>query len=666
MKIKRIISLLLTTIMCLSVFAFPVGADSYNNADTDALYTLGILDSSTVDLARPVTRIEMVKYAVRLFGKGITLTNEATPFADVAAEHEASGAVNFAVAKNIISASDMFYPDRTVRYEEAVKMIVSALEYNDYANRSGGYPNGYLSIAYEIGLLKDITAGGGSGLTLKTVVKLLSNALNAAVCNPTLVINNASGTEFIISDISVKDTVLNKRFKISKYGALITEYNEAEGIVRTEIKSKDKKDESALYNVGATPTFTVSENASIGDIEYTLADIYVNDSDELVFAKLDKNIEVISGYIYEVNKSHNSAEHYPSYINNIGFEDTEEYLDIADSCKMFFNAEAADENASYPYVGAFARAVIYRDEIIALEAWDLTEGGITTSVSDDEIGYIKGEGSILALKGLSNYKDVSIFINGSKAGIWELTEDTLIDWFATDDGSTIIIVASTRAITDEFTSKTSTKLNIGGDAYPISEKYNLYVSVDGGSYRVSADISDLFKRTVTAYIDTAGYVRYLRPAIDNETYTEYYSFIFGYSQAGWEAPKLKVYLIDGTTVTEQVYPLTEKAAEKQAVMLENIKTQISTLKSASDKNDALKKAELLYKIRVNSKNEIIAIREATLFSEPDLDVVLEADPDEVGVSISNISNAVTPYIDNPRVYFDTAKICIVNFFYTVK
>jgi len=660
MKIKRLVSLLLITIMCLGVFAFPVGADSYNSDDTNALYTLGILDSSTVDLARPVTRIEMVKYAVRLFGKDITLANEATPFADVAAEHEASGAVNFAIAKNIISPSDMFYPDRTVRYEEAVKMIVSALEYNDYANKSGGYPNGYLSVAYEIGLLKDITAGGGDGLTLKTVAKLLSNALNSAVCNPTLVVN-MSGKELIVSDISAKDTVLNKRFKISKYGALITEYNEAEGIVKVEIKSKDKKDESAIYNVGATPVFAVSEGASIGDIEYTLADIYVNDSDELVFVKVDKNIEVIAGYIYEVNESHNNAGHYPSYVKNIGFEDTEEYFDIADNCKMFFNAEAVDVNTSYPFVGAFARAVIYRDEVIALEAWDLTEGGITTSVSDDEIRYSKGEGSIRSLPEISEYKDVSVFINGSKSALWKLADDTLFDWFATDDKDTLIIVASTRAITDEFTSKTSSKLNIGGDAYPISEKYNLYVSIDGHNYRLSADVNDLFNRTVTAYIDSAGYIRYLRPAIDNEVYTEYYSFIFGYNQVGLEAPKLKVYLINNGTVTEEVYPLTEKAAEKQAVILENIKSQVSTLKSAtgSGRNDALKESDLLYRIRVNKNNEIISIREATLFSEPSLDAFYESGQN--GYSVSKFTSLRTVYTDEPRVYFDTADILVLYY-----
>lgn len=659
MKIKRIISLLLTIVMCLGVFAFSVDADSYGASDEKVLYALGVLDSASNDLAKPVTRIEMVKYAARLYGSESLSANGETPFADVAADNEASGAVNFAIAKNIISKGDMFYPDRNVKFEEAVKMIVAALGYNDLAGLMGGYPNGYLALASEIGLLKDIKAGAGNELTLKGVVQLLSRALSCTVCNPILALNRDTNSQVIIPDTYAKESVLNKRFKISKYGAFIASYDSSTGEVKAEIRSKDKDDLIAAYNVSDVVNLTVKDDSIIGDIEYTYANIYVNDADELIFAATDKNIEVIIGSIYEVNKSHNSASHYPSYINTIGFEDSEDYVDVADECRLYFNGQPASDNTAYPFVGAFARAVIYKDEIIALEAYELSEGGITTSIGDNDINYLRGTSSSVSLKDISGYKNLSIYINGLKSDFFLLTQDMLFDYYASSDKETLVIVASTRAIADEFTSATSSAFNIGGDFYPISEEYQVYYSLDGKLYKDSGNYYDLMRRTVKAYIDYAGYVRYIRPVLDDELSKEYYALILGYSQSGLNPAKIQAYVLIDGTIQEKTYPLTEAATTKYSVELANIREQIARIKAATEtaKNNAYRDADITYKIKVDRAGQIVGLAKATLIEE-----TTRAEG-ALGYTVNRFGNFSEPYMNSPAlIMFGDAPILV--FYYS--
>ena len=660
MKIKRIISLLMIAVMCFGLSVFPVGAETDNVSGEAKLYALGILDKSTNDLSKPVTRLEMVKYATRLLGNGVAFAKGATPFADIAADSDDSGAVNLAIAKNIISPSAMFYPDRTVRYEEALKMLVTALEYSEYANANGAYPVGYITAAFDIGLLDGVEAGEGDGLTLKTVVTLLDNALDSYVCNPTLLVDENGGLKLIITDSSSKETVLNKRFNVSKYDAFITEYRQSEGTLKAEIISKDKNDVKAIYKAGDIAKLTVASKGTVGDIKFTYADIYVNDADEIIFAETDKNIEVLTGHIYEVNESHNRANQYPSYIYNIALEDSDDYIEFAENCKMYFGGKEANKNSAYPYVGAFCRAVIYKDEIIALEAWDLTEGGIIKSVGDDDITYIKGESPSTLLPDLTDYKDLVIYINGLKSELWALTDGIIFDWYASNDKETLLIVASSRAITDEFET-ISNRITLGGDLYPLSEKYKVYASVDGENYSESVDKMDLLGRTVTAYVDFAGYIRYLRPVLDDELNKEFYSFICGFDQKGLKTPEIEAYIIQDGLAVKKVYTITEKMMEKQGLLINKIENEIATIKAADSaaKNEALKKAEVIYKIRVNDRNEITSIRPATLFSEPVLNGYYASG--KYGYAITDFTSMAVANTSNPRVYFDTADLCALYY-----
>ena len=61
-------------------------------------------------------------------------------------------------------------------------MIVSALDYAQYANFKGAYPQGFINVAAELDILDGIKANIGDGLTFETVALMLQNALKSTVC----------------------------------------------------------------------------------------------------------------------------------------------------------------------------------------------------------------------------------------------------------------------------------------------------------------------------------------------------------------------------------------------------------------------------------------------------------------------------------------------------
>lgn len=97
--------------------------------------------------------------------------------------HWATSSINAATAAGVITGfpDGTFRPDESVRYEDAVKMIVCALGKEAEASADGGYPNGYLSVASKTGLDKNANGVVGTPASRETVATLLYNSLNSDV-----------------------------------------------------------------------------------------------------------------------------------------------------------------------------------------------------------------------------------------------------------------------------------------------------------------------------------------------------------------------------------------------------------------------------------------------------------------------------------------------------
>lgn len=79
-------------------------------------------------------------------------------FSDISSENENAIALNLAKEMKLIDGcgDSTFRPNDAVTFEQTVKMLVCALGYRDRALSEGGYPNGFIKVADEIGLIKNI------------------------------------------------------------------------------------------------------------------------------------------------------------------------------------------------------------------------------------------------------------------------------------------------------------------------------------------------------------------------------------------------------------------------------------------------------------------------------------------------------------------------------
>lgn len=150
------------------------GSGLPNKSDKEELsktYEMGILNQNGIIVGDPdgdlregdeITRAEFAAVLCRAMGCEDETENDDLKqknyFPDVPAEHWAAGYVNFAYENGAISGfpDGNFYPEQKVTNEQVIKMLIGAWGYGDEAEKNGGYPNGYMKVAKEHGVLDTI------------------------------------------------------------------------------------------------------------------------------------------------------------------------------------------------------------------------------------------------------------------------------------------------------------------------------------------------------------------------------------------------------------------------------------------------------------------------------------------------------------------------------
>jgi len=175
-----VLILALTTSSALAASSFPDVAEDADYAPAvEYLNEIGVMSGDQNGNFNPdntVTRAEMAAIVCRMSGETEDLPSD-DRFPDVPVEHWANGYVSKAAELGIVTGYDtgLFGPTDTVTYEQAVTMIVRTFGGEEAAVEYGGYPDGYLSIAEEDGLLTGVFATIGTPLPRSDVAKLLYN-----------------------------------------------------------------------------------------------------------------------------------------------------------------------------------------------------------------------------------------------------------------------------------------------------------------------------------------------------------------------------------------------------------------------------------------------------------------------------------------------------------
>ncbi|MDI6894232.1 MAG: S-layer homology domain-containing protein [Bacillota bacterium] len=133
----------------------------------------------------PVNRAQFATFAVRIMGleRVAAYLKGATKFADVPADHWASGYINVAVAKKLVLGypDGTFHPDETITFAQAATMLGRVVGYVDLP---GDWPANYMIVASEKNLFSGVTFGAGDVVNRGDMAILLANALGATKVKP--------------------------------------------------------------------------------------------------------------------------------------------------------------------------------------------------------------------------------------------------------------------------------------------------------------------------------------------------------------------------------------------------------------------------------------------------------------------------------------------------
>lgn len=286
---KKLLALSLALIM---MVAFSVNGFSATFVDVpdnspykeaiSSMVSLGLLVGYEDGSFRPndtITRAEFAAVITRALGmESIAASaSSADIFSDMTTNgvnHWATGYVRIAYDKNIIlgMGDGTFAPDAPITYEQAVKMIVCTLGREMAANDKGGWPNGYIAEANDIGLTQNaVISPTSSPAPRGLVAQLVFNSLEIQL------MERSTGG----SMVQVNKTLLKDMLKVTKYNNyMVTEVDGALGTAGNVDEGE------LLLEFGNQSDVFVYKNIITSDKAKDLIGLYVSG-----YYKIDSNTE---------------------------------------------------------------------------------------------------------------------------------------------------------------------------------------------------------------------------------------------------------------------------------------------------------------------------------------------------------------------------------------
>lgn len=278
MKMKylyRCVSIILTAAL-LSVMAYADSAvysrndrETYAN-DAALLQSLGILDNIP-DITATVTRGDYAKILTSLaFGECSIGKDADTEFSDVGTEDKNAAYIYQGCKFGLFSGNGdgTFSPDDMIKTEDATASLVKAMGYKTMAEQNGGFPNGYIFIANQNGVLNGLNVYIGYDLTYGALVKMIINSFGAEFFVP---VYTSEGISYEKGENGfLKRLGIEKRVGIvtaNKYTTLTNDGFIAENMIRIDDKDYfTESDYSELF--GYRVVFYVSTEGGRDEIVY--------------------------------------------------------------------------------------------------------------------------------------------------------------------------------------------------------------------------------------------------------------------------------------------------------------------------------------------------------------------------------------------------------------
>lgn len=484
---KRIVAMVMAAVMLFA--AAHVCAAGENNKAAFELQSLGILiegEDGDFALSREVTRAEFAAMIVRTLDMESAVQSMAYEprYRDVPQSEWFAGYVNLLSQLGMVTGSGngLFQPLDTVSLSEAAKIMVSCLGYGAVANEAGGYPNGFMNYAAQLGLLKNVGAAGV--MTRADAVQLIYNALDVKTMQASFGV--AGKTEYTVSD---NDT-LRGRFedRVKMTGIVTANYESylvlpVQGLREDEIVIDD-----VIYRTGGL------EAASLlgQKVEFYVQENEETGRDTLVSIRAAKENEILTVDGEDVSALSETQLQYMQDGRGNVTEKIKSGAALLRNGRPLTRPENEDfevKNGSVTLLDNDGDSVY---DIVMIEDY---EAARVDCVSGDAI-YLKddiGKEKKRSLLLDENDKDLTFTLHmadGTAVKTAELKSDDIVSIASSVDGQLVRIIVSRNTVEGTLT-------EIGEDT----------ISVDGTSYKtLEEDIKAEPGDDIRAYLDFRGKV----------------------------------------------------------------------------------------------------------------------------------------------------------------
>jgi hypothetical protein len=214
---------------------------------------------------------------------------EGSSFSDVTSADDYTIFVTLAKAMGIINGNgqNQFAPHDFTTYSQALKMIVCTISYgHQSAQEKGGYPDGYIAVAKELGIIEDITFNGNDKISQKDFETILNKCI--AMHNSPL--------NVVMIDFT---PAASPQRCVDEYAKAVKNRNGAiqYALMDDELREKNRADFNSSWVTGVSSPWVESYDITkIDDLSFTITFHYATSTgpaaEQIVQVKLKKAANV--------------------------------------------------------------------------------------------------------------------------------------------------------------------------------------------------------------------------------------------------------------------------------------------------------------------------------------------------------------------------------------
>lgn len=466
MRIKKFICLFLVCMFCFAASVCVLAQEQNEQvSDIELLNMLGVFTGYEDGNLHPdwsITRMEFAAIIIRALGYDNGIGQMQTGFSDVPFDLWGSGYVKMAYDLGIVSGygDSTFRPDNKITESESIKMIVAALGYSYWAERNGGYPNGYISIGSRLDILER-AVDSSKEATRGYVAAILVNALETRIVHPEE------------ENIAEYDDNLLLRLGISVRKGTISAVYGASVSGDTELK----KDEVIISGEIFKTNLIVSRDFIGSNVKIYVKD-YGRDEELIVGIVGDKGDDSLTVYAEDILDSTTLSEFV--YYN----EDRKTRKEsLEDNIKISYNGMVIDNSADYTATRLKPESGYVRlmdtdkngryDTAVVKDYKTFVVRGVSDRVISDEYG-----GKI----DIDEETIISVTKDGQLLSLGDIMANDVISAAVSLDGSVVEIIICRDSIEGVV------------EAFEDDEDERYYTLDDGKEYRLTPAYIDAINR----------------------------------------------------------------------------------------------------------------------------------------------------------------------------